>query len=84
MGDSFNRCNETAEAQNIREHLQMIVENEYLLKKYTIFKPVKYIIAFMDDCDDEDVDPAIKQIKKLKVMAVKEKEKRKMDMQMIS
>ena len=73
MGDSFNRCNESAEAQNIIDHLQMIVENEYLLNKDKTFKPVQYTIAKMDDCDDEDVDHAIKQIKKLKTLVLEEK-----------
>ena len=44
---------------------------------------MKYIIAIMDDCDDEDVDPAIKQIKKLKNLVVKDKKKRKIEMKTI-
>ena len=33
MGDSFNRVNEQSENQRVREHLQMIVENDFLINR---------------------------------------------------
>ena len=44
MGDSFNRVNEQSENQRVREHLQMIVENDFLIDRWKCFGNVKYLI----------------------------------------
>mmetsp|Transcript_32046 Transcript_32046/g.23688 ORF Transcript_32046/g.23688 Transcript_32046/m.23688 type:complete len:111 (+) Transcript_32046:200-532(+) len=46
MGDSFNRVRESEESQRFREHLQLIVENDFLIKsRRDVFRDVKYLIA---------------------------------------
>lgn len=56
MGESFNRVNETAENQRVREHLQLIVENDFLINRRRVFANVKYLIEIKDDIDEDDKD----------------------------
>ena len=50
MGEAFNRVNENSDSQRVREHLQLIVENDFLLSnRKQFFKDVKYLIEVKDD-----------------------------------
>lgn len=58
MGESFNRVNENSENQRVREHLQLIVENDFLLSnRKTFFKDVKYLIEVKDETQITNQDP---------------------------
>eukprot|EP00347_Sterkiella_histriomuscorum_P005811 403355181 len=65
MGESFNRVNETSEHQRVREHLQLIVENDFLINRKQLFKNVKYLIEIKDDVDDDEQDQITSQISSL-------------------
>ena len=56
MSESFNRVNETSENQRVREHLQLIVENDFLFDRKKVFANVKYLIEIKDDVEDDDKD----------------------------
>ncbi len=62
MGESFNRVNETSESQRVREHLQLIVENDFLIDRKKMFKDVKYLIEIKDDVQDDQSDSVLKLI----------------------
>ena len=48
MGESFNRVNEQSENQRVREHLQLIVENDFLINRKELYGKVKYLIEIRD------------------------------------
>ena len=53
MSDSFARVTASQQSQKVREILQLIVENDFLIDRDEIFKDVKYLIAIKDDRDDD-------------------------------
>jgi len=66
MGDSYNRVNEQAENQKYREHLQLCMENTYLIKdKSEAFKDVKYLIAIEQDKDNMRKNEVAKKMMKV-------------------
>lgn len=54
MGESFNRVMETSECQNLRDHLQLIVENDFLIDRKKEFGHVKFLIEVKDDVEEDD------------------------------
>lgn len=54
MGESFNRVMETSESQNLRDHLQLIVENDFLIDRKKEFGHVKFLIEVKDDVEEDD------------------------------
>lgn len=64
MGESFNKVNEEAEQQRVREHLQLIVENDFLIDRKKFFGKVKFLIEIKDDIDDHDNDEISKKLNK--------------------
>lgn len=56
MGESFNRVNEQSECQRVREHLQLIVENDFLIDRKKHFGNVKYLVEIQDDIEDDLID----------------------------
>ena len=58
MGGSFNTATENNESYKIKEHLQIIVENSFLIDKKKYFKDAKYIFSIKEDKDDIDGDEA--------------------------
>ncbi|CDW77734.1 wd-40 repeat protein [Stylonychia lemnae] len=75
MGDSFNRVNETSENQIVREHLQLIVENDFLFDRKKEFSNVKYLIEIKDDIEEDDKDIMHQKIDKLQQTVSKTGEK---------
>eukprot|EP00347_Sterkiella_histriomuscorum_P004690 403359477 len=58
MGESFSRVIEDSENQRVREHLQLIVENDFLLSnRKKFFKDVKYLIEVKDETQVINQDP---------------------------
>jgi len=57
MSDSFQRVQSQQESQRVREHLQLIVENDFLIDREEVFGRVKYLIAIQEELDEENVDP---------------------------
>ena len=45
MGDTYGQVKETEEQSRIREYLQLILDNEFLLDRNQVFKNDKYIIS---------------------------------------
>jgi len=64
MGESFSKVNEEAEQQRVREHLQLIVENDFLIDRKKLFSNVKFLIEIKDDVDDHENDEISKKLKK--------------------
>ena len=62
MGESFNRVNEQSENQRVREHLQLIVENDFLIERKKIFNDVKYLIEIKDDAEEVEQDKVLGKI----------------------
>jgi hypothetical protein len=62
MGEAFNRVNEQADSQREREHLQLIVENNFLYKRELLFGDVKYLIEIRDDQDQGDKEGIAHQL----------------------
>lgn len=66
MSESFAKVQENAQCHFLREHLQLIVENDFLFDRQRIFKDLKYIIAVIDDLKDEQEDEVMGQLDELK------------------
>ncbi|CDW78432.1 wd-40 repeat protein [Stylonychia lemnae] len=66
MGESFNRVNESSENQIVREHLQLIVENDFLFDRKKEFSNVKYLIEIKDDIEEDDKDVIHQKIDQIK------------------
>ncbi len=56
MSESFSRVSEQSESQRIREYLQLIVENDFLIDRKQLYKDVKYLIEIRDDIEDKSQD----------------------------
>lgn len=49
----------------MREHLQLIIENEFLFSRFKEFKDVKYLIVMIDDDEFEEEDEMANMIANL-------------------
>jgi len=66
MGESFSRVNEQSENQRVREHLQLIVENDFLIDRSKFFGDVKFLIEIKDDFEDSSQDIVTENLLKFK------------------
>lgn len=51
MGDAFGEVQQSQEQSRIKEYLQLILDNEFLIDRATVFKDVKYIVSISLDKD---------------------------------
>ncbi|CDW79229.1 wd-40 repeat protein [Stylonychia lemnae] len=65
MGESYDRVNSTLENHRVREHLQLIVENEFLINRKKQYKDVKYLIQIKDDNEVNNEDEQMQKLDKL-------------------
>lgn len=78
MGDSFDRVQETAENNMLKEFAGIMVENELLLDRGKVFKDAKYIIVVQEEKADESTaswEGRLQYLKKFMDKAVDEQKK---------